>query len=136
MKKIMLTCLGTIAVACSLYFSLSGNQFSTQSLEGVSALETHLLAESEEYEAFMKFVAKFGKTYASHSDHNSKFQVFSQNYRRVKAHNESPANHSYKLGINKFSDMTEEEFLEMYGTLKKVEPSKKEDELFLSNPRL
>ena len=45
--------------------------------------------------------------------HQSKYAVFAKNYVKVEEHN--AMNLSYKLGINAFSDMSEEEFLSMYG---------------------
>lgn len=73
---------------------------------------------SEEYQAFIEFVSKYGKTYASKDAHHSRFQVFKQNYLKVKEHNTQSKKNSYKLGINRFSDLTEEEFLRIYATLK------------------
>ena len=57
-------------------------------------------------------MAKFGKTYATKSDVNSKYEVFVQNFRQVKEHNEKSA--TYQMGINKFSDLTIEEFSNLY----------------------
>ena len=60
----------------------------------------------------MQFVAQFGKTYATKNDVNSKYDVFVQNYRQMKAHNEVST--TYQKGINKFSDLTIEEFTSLY----------------------
>ena len=57
----------------------------------------------------MEFSARFGKTYGSKSEHNSRFETFKQNYLKMKTHND--LDKGFKLGINKFSDLTEEEFL-------------------------
>jgi hypothetical protein len=35
----------------------------------------------------MQFLAKYGKMYATKSDLNSRFEVFSQTYDKVKEHN-------------------------------------------------
>lgn len=56
----------------------------------------------------MQFLAKYGKTYATKSDIHSRFQIFSANYDRIQEHNEKED--AYKMGINHFSDMTEDEF--------------------------
>jgi C1A family cysteine protease len=69
---------------------------------------------SEKQAAFMQFIAKYGKTYAAKSDMGSRFQTFSANYDRVQAHNS--LDNAFKMGVNRFSDMTEEEFTSMYGT--------------------
>ena len=60
----------------------------------------------------MQFVAKFGKTYATKNDVNSKYEVFVQNYRQMMEHNEKST--TYQMGINKFSDLTIEEFSNLY----------------------
>jgi hypothetical protein len=44
---------------------------------------------------------------------NSRFEIFAQNYEAIKAHNANPDSH-FEMGLNKFSDMTHEEFLQHY----------------------
>ena len=62
----------------------------------------------------MQFLAKYGKMYATKSDLNSRFEVFSQTYDKVKEHNSAQIER-FQMGINAFSDMTEEEFANHYG---------------------
>lgn len=74
-------------------------------------------------------MAKFGRTYASHDAHSSKYNTFKLNFLNNKEKNLRLAQSSgkkggaplFELGVNKFSDMSEEEFLTMYGTLKESE---------------
>lgn len=40
----------------------------------------------------MQFLAKYGKTYASKHDVNTKFATFSQNHKLMKEHNEKYGN--------------------------------------------
>jgi Cathepsin propeptide inhibitor domain (I29) len=42
----------------------------------------------EKQQAFMQFLARYGKTYASKNDMGNRFQVFSENFDRIKAHNQ------------------------------------------------
>lgn len=61
----------------------------------------------------MQFLALYGKTYATKHDLSSRFQVFAENYEAMKKHNER-ADADFKMGINKFFDMTHEEFAKVY----------------------
>jgi len=61
----------------------------------------------------------YKKTLNLESDESKfRFAVFQENLRKIKDHNSG--NHSYKIGLNQFSDMTQEEFAEKMGTLKIV----------------
>ena len=40
-------------------------------------------AHSEKQQAFLQFLAKYGKTYATKSDMTSRFQTFSENYDHI-----------------------------------------------------
>lgn len=53
-----------------------------------------------------------------------RFKVFKENMVKIKAHN---SRSSFKLGLNRFSDMTEEEFLETYGKGLSSKPVLKSD---------
>lgn len=44
-------------------------------------------ASSSKQEAFMNFLAKYGRSYASKHDMTSKFTVFSENYDKIEEHN-------------------------------------------------
>lgn len=86
----------------------------------------------------MSFLAQYGKTYATKSDLNTRFDIFSQNYDHIEEHNSN--NEHFKKAINKFSDLTEEEFTNRYlrglkpeakkvrGGHKKVSSTKLEEE--------
>ncbi|KAJ7546186.1 hypothetical protein O6H91_08G029200 [Diphasiastrum complanatum] len=59
---------------------------------------------------FEKWCIENGKVYDNGlaTEKNRRFQIFKENLRIIHAHN--LGNHSYWLGLNKFSDMTHEEF--------------------------
>merc|ERR1712241_1049130 len=61
---------------------------------------------------FAKFKMDHQKVYKTRSEHESRFQVFAENLKMIAAHNN--AGHSYTLGINQFSDLTQEEFERLY----------------------
>lgn len=60
----------------------------------------------------MQFLAQYGKTYATKNHMNSKFQIFSKNYKAIKEHNSQ--GHDYEMGVNQYTDLTIEEFTELY----------------------
>ena len=64
---------------------------------------------------YLKFVAEFGKQYASKDHMDERFEIFRENYEKMEAHNTSTDDEgrlpSFEMGINQFSDMTEEEFM-------------------------
>merc|ERR1712142_344957 len=61
---------------------------------------------------FAKFKMEHQKVYKTRAEHESRFQVFAENLKKIAAHNN--AGHSYTLGINQFSDLTQEEFKGQY----------------------
>lgn len=56
---------------------------------------------------FEKFINEFKRDYSS-SEYNYRFNIFSKNLENIRSHN--IANHSFKLGIGPFADMTMDEF--------------------------
>ena len=61
----------------------------------------------------MRFVAEYGKTYTTKSHLNTRYEIFAKNFEMIKTHNANEEKH-YEMGVNKFTDMTHEEFLEHY----------------------
>lgn len=76
----------------------------------------------------MTFLAKYGKTYASKHDVNHRYETFSKNYDKIEDHN-AKSEH-FKMAVNKFADLTEEEFHTRYLSGMNV-PARK-----LSHPRV
>lgn len=66
------------------------------------------LQQPEVEAAFEAFKARFGRTY-SRTEEIQRFTIFQQNVKKIEAHNAQ--NLGYKLGVTRFSDMTQEEFL-------------------------
>ena len=61
---------------------------------------------------FDKWAMKHGKVYNAASEKNFRFKVFMKRYLEIMIHNAQKK--SYTVGLNKFSDMTEEEFEAKY----------------------
>ena len=53
---------------------------------------------SEKQQAFMSFLATYGRSYASKDDVNHRFDTFSANYDKIKEHNDN--NLHFKMAIN------------------------------------
>ncbi|XP_015785651.1 cathepsin L1 [Tetranychus urticae] len=62
------------------------------------------------------FKTKYGKSYDSAEEETNRRNIFAQKLEKIKAHNERAANGevTYRLGVNKFSDLTAEEFKAKY----------------------
>ena len=58
-------------------------------------------------EQFQQFLIKYNKTYPTEEEYLKRLNIFNSSYYRVIEHNSK--NYSCKLGINHFSDLTEEE---------------------------
>jgi len=65
----------------------------------------------ERYHAkeFSTFMNKFGKTYSTSEESKLRFDIFKDNVKKMNAHN-ARKDVSWKMGINQFSDLTDEEF--------------------------
>ncbi|XP_047965661.1 zingipain-2-like [Salvia hispanica] len=58
-------------------------------------------------------MAQHGFSYENEKVKQTRFQIFKDNVQHIEMHNQE-GNHTYKLGINKFADLTSEEFLAKY----------------------
>lgn len=61
--------------------------------------------------SFTEFLSVHGKQYGDQTEFNERMKIFQENLEYIEAHNADPK-HSFKLGLNQFSDLTEEEFLD------------------------
>lgn len=73
--------------------------------------------QGEIREAFNDFVDKYGKEYISSKEKERRYEIFAENYRKILRHNQYEED--YTLGVNKFTDMTSEEFKQSLGTYHK-----------------
>ena len=68
----------TAAVVCSLFL------YQNEPYDGLAFYGSNM---DEKHTAFLQFLAKYGKTYATKSDMGSRFKTFSDNYDLIQAHN-------------------------------------------------
>ncbi|KAK7389058.1 hypothetical protein VNO78_23890 [Psophocarpus tetragonolobus] len=59
-----------------------------------------------------QWMAEHGKVYEGHREKEFRYQIFKQNVKHIEAINNA-RNKSYKLGVNQFADLTDEEFKAM-----------------------
>ena len=72
-------------------------------------------ATTEMEAAFMSYISDFGKNYSSMNEFNLRFEQFVRNYSHIITHNAE--DHQFSLGLNQFSDWTQEEYKSMLGSL-------------------
>jgi hypothetical protein len=73
-------------------------------------------AFTEEDSEFMKYVAKFGKSYENTEEFAMRSEIFKNNLGAIVMHNSMDAGQTYQLGLNQFSDWTQEEYESILGT--------------------
>jgi len=71
-----------------------------------------LSLEEEQFE-FLSFVGKFNKKYQDNAEFFKRFNAFRVELNEVRQHN--AGNHTWTAGINEFSDLSREEFSQIYG---------------------
>ena len=103
MKALLLT----VAVASAILIATSLYNASTTNV-----------ASSDNEIAFNQWMMKYGKTYGNQSDKSYRLAVFSENMSKVEEHSYN-THATYKLGLNKFADLTSEEFSKQYLGYKK-----------------
>lgn len=68
---------------------------------------------SEDLE-FMKFVAKYGKSYGTKEEYEFRLQQFKSAYSTIQTENSKNGN-TFTVGVNKFADLTNAEYKRLLG---------------------
>ncbi|PKI48051.1 hypothetical protein CRG98_031568 [Punica granatum] len=63
---------------------------------------------------YESWLAQHGKAYNALGEKEKRFEIFKDNLRFIDEHNFSPANRTYRLGLNRFADLTNEEYRSIY----------------------
>lgn len=66
----------------------------------------------DEWLTYQEWLTKHGKYYNDLDEVSRRFEIFRDNLRYIKEHNSG--DHGYKLGLNRFADLTNEEFREKH----------------------
>lgn len=81
----------------------------THGLNSSPSLQTHDHLNS----LYNSWLVKHRKNYNALGEKEFRFEIFKENARFIHQHN-SMHNHTYKLGFNKFADLTNDEYRSMY----------------------
>lgn len=94
----------------SRFVTLVSLLVATFAITSVLAVVTYRDVLREEWQ---EFKVRYNKTYEDESEDNYRFKVFLTNKHKIAKHNQRQANglHSFTLGINKYADMTHQEFV-------------------------
>lgn len=91
-----------ICLASLLVLGVWASQASCRSHPEQSMLERH-----------EKWMANYGRVYKDADEKEKRYKIFKENVERIEAFNQG-TNRTYKLGVNKFTDLTNEEFQVSY----------------------
>ncbi|KAM3205722.1 hypothetical protein P3L10_029132 [Capsicum annuum] len=78
---------------------------------GIWASQTtaRTLPEESMMQKYEQWMIEYGRVYRNNAEKQSRYKIFKENVERIEAFNDA-ANQPYKLGINAFADLTNEEF--------------------------
>jgi cathepsin L len=105
MQKFILAIVTSIAI-------VTGIAYITQD-KNLSQNNVRLLTKSPIESTWIQWKQQNGKAYGTNSEGTYRFKVFSDNYQNIQSHN-SNSTSKYQLGLNKFSDLTADEFTAQY----------------------
>jgi C1A family cysteine protease len=97
------------------FFALITNVFSQSYLRKETIPEAFVESDDSmfEWKEFSNFQDRFSKRYSSLQEMEARFSVFRENLRLIRQHN-SDVTRNFTMSINKFSDLTNEEFKMLY----------------------
>ncbi|XP_057428601.1 zingipain-2-like [Lotus japonicus] len=70
-----------------------------------------------------QWMLQYGRSYTNDAEMEKRFKIFMENLEYIEKFNNAPGNKSYKLDLNQFSDLTNEEFIASHTGLM-IDPSK------------
>ncbi|XP_008813817.1 low-temperature-induced cysteine proteinase-like [Phoenix dactylifera] len=105
--------------AALLLLCLSAAASAAPDMSIISYDETHGVRGLERSEEDMRllyegWLAKHGRAYNALGEKERRFEIFKDNVRFIDAHNADAGHHSFRLGLNRFADMTNEEYRAVY----------------------
>jgi C1A family cysteine protease len=101
---------GTVAAVAALV-GLTGAGKSTSALSGNRLLQSS--APEEDVKAFQSFVQKHNRNYLTKEEYNARLKIFSNNLGLIRSHD--PVTAGFAIGVNKFADLSLDEFDKMMG---------------------
>ncbi|KAF7141886.1 hypothetical protein RHSIM_Rhsim06G0054800 [Rhododendron simsii] len=95
-----------------LFFSVLLVLSSALDMSIIGSGEPHRRSDDEVASMFESWLVSHGKNYNALGEKEKRFQIFKHNLRFIDEHNAE--NRSYKLGLNRFADLTNEEYRSKY----------------------
>ena len=100
--------LAAVALAFLVLFASPAAAAGTSAARGMARTEAQARA------AYDLWLARHGKAYNALGEHERRFREFWDNLRFVDAHNARAGARGYRLGLNRFADLTNDEFRAVY----------------------
>ncbi|KAK9221669.1 hypothetical protein WN944_010096 [Citrus x changshan-huyou] len=73
------------------------------------AMSSRTLQDAAMYERYEQWMARYGRVYRDNAEKEKRFTIFKQNVANIEAFNKA-SEKPYKLAVNEFADLTNEEF--------------------------
>ncbi|KAL8119903.1 vanillin synthase-like [Apium graveolens] len=80
----------------------------SKNLHELEASVVQVIGNTHDARHFARFAHRYGKSYQTAEEMKQRFSIFSESLKRITSHNKKQL--TYTLGVNRFSDMTWEEF--------------------------
>ncbi|KAJ0666946.1 putative fruit bromelain [Helianthus annuus] len=90
------------SLACLLLLLLSASL--------LSHVASRLLSENSSYESHEQWMARYGRTYKDAAEKERRSKIFHDNVQYIQSFNNAAMKKGYKLAVNEFADLTNEEF--------------------------
>jgi len=135
-KKLFWTLIPAVAFVTLIFSVFLTLHRDTNQLPVASILNANLgtprnqryLGEADIVKEFESFVDRFRKAYITAEEKMSRFDIFKSNFAYIMNHNSQ--GHKYTLAVNRFADMTAEEFKSKYVGYRRTSPRQPAQKLF------
>ncbi|KAF8406281.1 hypothetical protein HHK36_008366 [Tetracentron sinense] len=101
-----------VAMAALLFLSFALSSALDMSIIGYDQKIGEWRSDDEVMGVYESWLAKHGKAYNALGEKDRRFEIFKDNFRFIDEHNAE--NRTYKLGLNRFADLTNEEYRAIY----------------------
>lgn len=122
-----LAVVGTVAAVVAIVGMNSSSQ--SKGTNFMSMGGERLLQNSEDESAFQTFVQKHNRNYLTKEEYGARLGIFAKNLAIIRAHDAVAA--GYRIGVNKYADLSLQEFEKMMGLKPDQEGDKSSDPKFL-----
>ncbi len=102
-----------IALLFALFVASSALDMSIINYDATHASKSSWRTDDEVMAMYESWLVKHGKSYNALGEKEKRFQIFKDNLRFIDEHN-AEENLSYKVGLNRFADLTNEEYRSTY----------------------